>query len=231
MPARRDLSAPAEGRRPKAPQEGTHGGWTTACRLWGFDGAAAWVGNALAGVIGSGSTIVATRLAPRWRSTGRIGRDRSHGAYRWRRRGDSDAIPEARYPGRRQRKLLVRLGLQVLCRFPFFGAQAVHLRFSVCLLELSGRALVKLPPTIEGLRKLSCGSIGSRGREGFPVRSPRGGRGRQLGSDAVKNAPHRCRSPQLEIGRGESVCDLLLNRQGLSSQIEHVWDVGGQLLA
>ena len=39
-----DLSACAECRRPKASQEGTRGGRTTACRLWGFDGAAAWVG-------------------------------------------------------------------------------------------------------------------------------------------------------------------------------------------
>jgi hypothetical protein len=28
MPAGRDLSAGAEGRRPKAPQEGTRGGWS-----------------------------------------------------------------------------------------------------------------------------------------------------------------------------------------------------------
>src|ERR1700719_2770087 len=38
MPARVDLSARAEGRRPKASQEGTRGGRATACRLWDVTG-------------------------------------------------------------------------------------------------------------------------------------------------------------------------------------------------
>src|SRR5271166_3889989 len=52
MPACGDLSAPAEGRRPKASQEGTLGGPVGGCRLWRFDGAAAWVGDAPAGAAG-----------------------------------------------------------------------------------------------------------------------------------------------------------------------------------
>jgi hypothetical protein len=36
MPARGDLSARAEGRRPKASQEGTRGGRVTGCRTMGI---------------------------------------------------------------------------------------------------------------------------------------------------------------------------------------------------
>jgi hypothetical protein len=43
MPARGDLSACTEGRRSKAPQEGTRGGRMGGCCLWGFYGAAVWV--------------------------------------------------------------------------------------------------------------------------------------------------------------------------------------------
>src|SRR5271166_7136660 len=43
------------------------------CGLWGFDGAAACVGDALAGVIGGRSTIAVANLAPRRRSTGDFG--------------------------------------------------------------------------------------------------------------------------------------------------------------
>ena len=46
------------------------GGRCAVCRLWGFDGAAAWVGDALAGVVGGGSTIAVGSLSPRRRSTG-----------------------------------------------------------------------------------------------------------------------------------------------------------------
>jgi hypothetical protein len=87
MPARRDLSTRAEGRRPKASQEGTRGARRAVCRLWGFDEAAAWVGDALAGVVGSGSTTAVVSLAPRRRSAGRCWPDRRHRACRWRRRG------------------------------------------------------------------------------------------------------------------------------------------------
>jgi len=72
MPARGDLSARAEGRRPKASQEGTRGGRATVSRLWGFDDAAACVGNALAGVVGGGSTIAVASLAPLRQSTGQF---------------------------------------------------------------------------------------------------------------------------------------------------------------
>jgi hypothetical protein len=72
MPACGDLSARAEGRRPKASQEGTRGGRATACRLFGFDDAAACVVDALASVIGGGSTIAVVSLALRRQSTGRF---------------------------------------------------------------------------------------------------------------------------------------------------------------
>src|SRR5438477_8232073 len=95
-----------EGRRPKAPQEGTRGGCVGGCRLWGFDGAAAWVGDALAGVVGVGSTIAVPGLSSRRRSTGRFWPDRwpDRRCKRWlrRRRGDSGAMPEARFPGGQQ---------------------------------------------------------------------------------------------------------------------------------
>src|SRR5580700_10127875 len=61
MPARGDLSARAEGRRPKASQEGTRGGRATACLV-----------DALAGVIGGGSTIAVASLAPPRQSTGQF---------------------------------------------------------------------------------------------------------------------------------------------------------------
>src|SRR5882724_7820319 len=72
MPARGDLSGCAEGRRPKASQEGTRGGRARACRLWGFDDAAACVVDAPAGVVGGGSTIAVASLAPLRQSTGQI---------------------------------------------------------------------------------------------------------------------------------------------------------------
>jgi hypothetical protein len=54
MPARRDPSSRTEGRRPKAPRKEPAGAGRSVCRLWGFDGAAACVGDALAGVGGGG---------------------------------------------------------------------------------------------------------------------------------------------------------------------------------
>jgi len=41
----------------KTPRKEPAGGRVGGCRLWGFDGAAAWVGDALTGVVGVGSTI------------------------------------------------------------------------------------------------------------------------------------------------------------------------------
>jgi len=53
----------SEGRRPKASQEGTRGPPGGRLPLWGFDGVAAWVGEAFAGVVGGsddrGSEVVA----------------------------------------------------------------------------------------------------------------------------------------------------------------------------
>jgi hypothetical protein len=72
MPVRDDLPACTEGRRPKAPQEGTRGGRVGGCRLWGFDGATAWLGDALAEIVGVGSTIVVPESSPRRQSTGRF---------------------------------------------------------------------------------------------------------------------------------------------------------------
>src|SRR6516162_8432529 len=53
MPAGRDYSRAALGagvRKP--PRKEPAGRRVDGCRLWGFDGAAAWVGDALAGVVG-----------------------------------------------------------------------------------------------------------------------------------------------------------------------------------
>src|SRR5215469_15632966 len=53
----------SEGRRPKASQEEPAGCRVGVRRLWGFDGAAAWFGDAFAGVVGGsddrGSEVVA----------------------------------------------------------------------------------------------------------------------------------------------------------------------------
>jgi hypothetical protein len=59
---RRDLSSRTEGRRPKPPRKEPAGAGWAVCRLWGFDGAAAWVGDALAGVGGGGSATAAKSL-------------------------------------------------------------------------------------------------------------------------------------------------------------------------
>ena len=56
----------------KPPRKEPAGGWATACRLWGFDWAAACVVAALAGVIGGGSTIAVASLALRRPPTGRF---------------------------------------------------------------------------------------------------------------------------------------------------------------
>src|SRR5712671_6461062 len=85
----------------KPPRKEPAGAGRTASGLWGFDGAVAWVGDALAGVIGGGLTIAVVSLAPRWPLTGRFWPERRHRACGWRRWGDSDATPEAGFPSRR----------------------------------------------------------------------------------------------------------------------------------
>jgi hypothetical protein len=101
MPASRDLSARAEGRRPKASQERTRGALGGGCRLWGFDAAAPWLGDALAGVVGDGARIAVASLSLRRRPTEQCCRDRrvarAFGAG-----GASDATPEARGRGSRE---------------------------------------------------------------------------------------------------------------------------------
>src|SRR6516164_7526699 len=52
----------------KPPRKEPAGSWCAVCRRWGFDGAACWVGDALAGVVGGGSTITVASLSPRQRS-------------------------------------------------------------------------------------------------------------------------------------------------------------------
>ena len=86
----------------KPPRKEPAGAGRTASGLWGFDGAVAWVGDALAGVIGGGLTIAVVSLAPRWPLTGRFWPERRPRACGWRRWGDSDATPEAGFPGRRK---------------------------------------------------------------------------------------------------------------------------------
>jgi hypothetical protein len=57
----------------KPPRKEPAGAGRTASGLWGFDGAVAWVRDALAGVIGGGLTIAVVSLAPRWPLTGDFG--------------------------------------------------------------------------------------------------------------------------------------------------------------
>jgi hypothetical protein len=83
----------------KPPRKEPAGGRVSGCRLWGFDGAAAWVGDALAGVVGIGLTIAVPGSSSRRRSTGRYWPDRTCKRWLRRRRSDSGAMPEARFPG------------------------------------------------------------------------------------------------------------------------------------
>src|ERR1700676_2839397 len=101
MPARRDLSTGggAGVRKPpgKEPAVGGAGGG----RLWRFGGAASCAGAALAGVIGDGSPNAVESLSSRRLLTGRFWQDRWRRASVRSRRGDSDAMPEGRFSGRR----------------------------------------------------------------------------------------------------------------------------------
>jgi hypothetical protein len=56
----------------KPPRKEPAGGRVGGRRLWGFDGAAAWVGDALAGVVGVGSTIAMPGSSSVRRSRGRF---------------------------------------------------------------------------------------------------------------------------------------------------------------
>ena len=65
MPAGRALSRRTGAGVRKPPRKEPAGSRCAVCRLWGFDGAACWVGDALAGVVGGGSTITVASLPPR----------------------------------------------------------------------------------------------------------------------------------------------------------------------
>src|SRR3954469_774558 len=98
----RSIRHRAEGRRPKASREGTRGGPVQAVwRLWGFDGAAGSVKDALAGIIGRGPGIAIGSRASLRLSTGRFQHARLCGAGFWRRWGDGEVAPEARSPSGR----------------------------------------------------------------------------------------------------------------------------------
>src|SRR3954464_156869 len=81
----RSIRHRAEGRRPKASREGTRGGPVQAVwRLWGFDGAAGSVKDALAGIVGRGPGIAIGSRASLRLSTGRFQHARLCGAGFWR---------------------------------------------------------------------------------------------------------------------------------------------------
>jgi hypothetical protein len=86
----------------KPPRKEPAGGRVGGCRLWGFYGTAAWVGDALAGVVGVGSTIAVPRSSSRQHSTERFWPDRRCKRWLRSRRRDSGAMPEARFPGGQQ---------------------------------------------------------------------------------------------------------------------------------
>jgi hypothetical protein len=101
MPAVHDYPRALRAGVRKPPRKEPAGRWAGGCRLWGFDGAAVWVGDALAGVVGGGPTIAVASLSLR-RPTEQCWRDRRCSTCLWSRRGDSDAMPEARRRGSRE---------------------------------------------------------------------------------------------------------------------------------
>jgi hypothetical protein len=102
MPAVHDYPRALRAGVRKPPRKEPAGRWAGGCRLWGFDGAAVWVGDALAGVVGGGPTIAVASLSLRRRPTEQFWRDRRCSTCLWSRRGDSDAMPEARRMGSRE---------------------------------------------------------------------------------------------------------------------------------
>src|SRR5260370_38666035 len=100
MPARRDLcSRTGAGVRKPPRKEPAGAGWAV-CRLWGFGGAAACVGDALAGVVGGGSTIAVGSLLWRRGGAGGLlagggGRPRLRGGW-----GHNGATADAKVPRR-----------------------------------------------------------------------------------------------------------------------------------
>src|SRR5216683_5899311 len=86
----------------KEPAGGGVGGLLSMgiCRLWGFAGAASWVGAALAVVMGDGPTIGFGMLSPRRPLAGCFWHDRGRRTRPGRPPVNSAAMPEARFPGR-----------------------------------------------------------------------------------------------------------------------------------
>ena len=68
MPVCRDLSGALRAGVRKPPRKEPAGIDRAVCRLWGFNGAVACVRDALAGVVGGGTTITVASLPPRQRS-------------------------------------------------------------------------------------------------------------------------------------------------------------------
>jgi hypothetical protein len=99
MPARRSYSMQALRagvRKPprKEPRGPLCGRW-----LWGFDRAATRVEDALAGIVADGSTMAMSGLGLRRQSRGRCWPDRRYERSLGRWRGDSGALPEAKFAG------------------------------------------------------------------------------------------------------------------------------------
>src|SRR6478609_2566745 len=102
-----DLSASADGRCPESLQgRNPRGAGLAVCYLWGFAGAASWVGAALAVVMGDGPTIGVGILSPRRPLAGCFWHDRGRHTRPGRPPVNSAAMPEARVPG----KWVVRWG-------------------------------------------------------------------------------------------------------------------------
>ena len=76
------------------------GAGLAVCYLWGFAGAASWVGAALAVVMGDGPTIGVGILSPRRPLAGCFWHDRGRRTRPGRPPVNSAAMPEARFPGR-----------------------------------------------------------------------------------------------------------------------------------
>src|SRR5437667_12282100 len=87
------VSESLQGRNPR-------GAGLSVCYLWGFAGAASWVGAALAVVMGDGPTIGVGILSPRRPLAGCFWDDRGRRTRPGRPPVNSAAMPEARFPGR-----------------------------------------------------------------------------------------------------------------------------------
>src|ERR1700730_174982 len=87
------VSESLQGRNPQ-------GAGLAVCYLWGFAGAASWVGAALAVVMGDGPTIGGGILSPRRPLAGCFWHDRGASHAPGEAPVNSAAMPEARFPRR-----------------------------------------------------------------------------------------------------------------------------------